>query len=86
VLQGSIFVANEFARRYADQGIVSCSLNPGNIRTELARHTDPVTTFFLRRIQHPAPLGALTMLWAGTSPEGLQLNGKVLHILSACMN
>lgn len=28
-------------------------------------------------ILHPTPLGALTQLWAGTSPEGAEHNGKV---------
>ena len=26
---------------------------------------------------HPASYGALTQLWAGTSPEGVELGGKV---------
>ena len=35
---GNVLFARELARRYGDQGIVSTSLNPGNIRTELARY------------------------------------------------
>jgi len=75
---GIVVMANEFARRYADKGIVSTSLNPGNLRTDLQRHLDPVSGFLLGLILHPAPYGALTQLWAGTSPEGAQLNGKYL--------
>ena len=26
----------------------------------------------------PAPMGAITQLWAGTSPEGAGMNGKYL--------
>jgi retinol dehydrogenase 12 len=37
---GNIVVALEFARRYGDQGIVSTSLNPGTIDTDLPRHLD----------------------------------------------
>lgn len=32
-------------------------------------------------MMYPAHYGALTQLWAGTSPEGLELNGQV--VLSA---
>jgi retinol dehydrogenase-12 len=35
--QGNVVVARELARRYGDK-IVSTSLNPGNIRTDLLRH------------------------------------------------
>ena len=36
--QGNVVVALELARRYGDQGIVSTSLNPGNIKTDLQRY------------------------------------------------
>jgi NAD(P)-dependent dehydrogenase (short-subunit alcohol dehydrogenase family) len=35
---GNVVVALELARRYGDQGIVSTSLNPGNIKTDLQRY------------------------------------------------
>ncbi len=35
--QGNIVVARELARRYGDK-IVSTSLHPGNIRTDIMRH------------------------------------------------
>ncbi|KAF4617328.1 hypothetical protein D9613_006134 [Agrocybe pediades] len=75
---GNIIVSNEFARRYGDQGIVSTSLNPGNLQTDLARHMSSVERLFLKLIVYPAPLGALTQLYAGTSPEGVDFNGKYL--------
>ena len=37
-LQGNVVVARELARRYGDK-IVSTSLNPGNIHTDLLRHS-----------------------------------------------
>jgi NAD(P)-dependent dehydrogenase (short-subunit alcohol dehydrogenase family) len=37
---GAIVVALELARRYGDQGIVTTSLNPGSIDTDLPRHVD----------------------------------------------
>jgi NAD(P)-dependent dehydrogenase (short-subunit alcohol dehydrogenase family) len=76
----NVVVATELARRYGDQGIISVSLNPGNVRTELGRHLGPVKkaiiTYFSNR-QDPER-GALTQLWGGTSPEGKNMNGKYL--------
>ncbi|KAI0029797.1 NAD(P)-binding protein [Vararia minispora EC-137] len=69
--------AREFARRYGDD-IVTTSLNPGNIRTELQRYLAGVQRFIILRLLHPAPLGALTQLYAGTAPEAANLNGKFL--------
>jgi len=75
---GNVLVANELARRYADKGIVSTALNPGNLRTDLQRHLGSVQSWILNKILYPAHYGALTQLWAGTSAEGAGLNGKYL--------
>ncbi|KAF9479836.1 NAD(P)-binding protein [Pholiota conissans] len=75
---GNVLFANELAKRYGDQGIVSTSLNPGNIRTDLQRNAGKFLMFFLELTLWDAPYGALTQLWAGTSPEGANLNGKYL--------
>ncbi|KAJ7508810.1 hypothetical protein B0H11DRAFT_1963743 [Mycena galericulata] len=76
---GNVLVSNELARRYGDQGIVSISLNPGNLRSDLARHvTSAVQRRLIYMISYPVPLGALTQLWAGTSKEAASLNGGYL--------
>lgn len=41
--KGNIIFSAELARRYGDQGIVSTALNPGGIKTELARHEGSFT-------------------------------------------
>jgi len=74
--RGNVIYAAELARRYGDQGIVSTSLNPGSIKTELQRH---ITTFWFSWMLYQPRFGALTQLWAGTSPEGLTMNGKYLR-------
>ncbi|KAH6912195.1 hypothetical protein BKA70DRAFT_1266946 [Coprinopsis sp. MPI-PUGE-AT-0042] len=76
--RGNIVLANEFARRYGDQNLVSCSCNPGNLKTDLQRHTGGVTAFIINMMVYPAPMGALTQLWAGTTEEGASMNGKYL--------
>ncbi|KAJ7031133.1 NAD-P-binding protein [Mycena alexandri] len=79
---GNVVVSAELARRYGDQGLVSTSLNPGNLKTEIARHwTSPgqkLMKLLAHLIVYPAQMGALTQLYAGTSPEGANLNGKYL--------
>ncbi|TEB39776.1 NAD(P)-binding protein [Coprinellus micaceus] len=77
---GNVLVSNVFAKRYADQGIVSTALNPGNLDSELPRHLSSWQAAILRWVVlHPVPLGALTQLYAGTTDEGAKLNGKWLR-------
>ncbi|KAA1477766.1 NAD(P)-binding protein [Dentipellis sp. KUC8613] len=72
----NVVVAREVARRYGHEGIVSISLNPGNLRTDLQRYLSGFRKAWIDRILYPAPMGALTQLWAGTSPETADFNGK----------
>ncbi|KAH9929182.1 NAD-P-binding protein [Fomitopsis serialis] len=120
-------VAHQAAKRYGGKGIVSISVDPGCIATELQRYslslpglrgpkqghrTSPsasslsewsltmiddngtqqmeheLNTYDEFLVQHtathwqatlllrPAPFGALTQLWAGTTPEAIEHNGK----------
>ncbi|KAF5309691.1 hypothetical protein D9611_014710 [Ephemerocybe angulata] len=75
---GNVIIANEFARRYGNEGLVSCSLNPGNLQSDLQRHMGPITKMLVGLMLHPTPYGALTQLWAGTSEEGVNMNKKYL--------
>jgi len=75
---GNVIVAREVAKRYGDKGIISVSLNPGNIRTELQRYVSGTKRKLMNVALYPAPMGALTQLWAGTMPEVLNHNGKFL--------
>ena len=58
VLQGNVVFARQLAKRYADKGIISISLNPGNIMTDLGRHASPLFITFLVRVSSN-PLGRL---------------------------
>jgi hypothetical protein len=78
--QGNIFVSAEMARRFEAQNlkVISCALNPGNIQSDLARHTNSIVALLMKWfIWHPTAMGAITALWAGTADEGVRLNGKV---------
>lgn len=98
-MKAMVVFSNELHRRYGDQGIISVSLHPGNLKTDLQRHVSSLEkvlsvcrrcwlvlvgighSIYKLSIQapllHPASMGALTQLWAGTSPDGLQLGGEV---------
>ncbi|KAI0642276.1 NAD(P)-binding protein [Trametes meyenii] len=75
---GDVLVAFELARRYGAQGIVSTALHPGVLKTDLLSHVKGIMHAFYDSMMFPAPMGALTPLYAGTSPEGAELNGKFL--------
>ncbi|KAI0792827.1 NAD(P)-binding protein [Abortiporus biennis] len=75
---GNVVVAREVAKRYADRGILSMSCNPGNLKTELARHASSFQRSLISLIVYPASYGALTQLWGGTMPETIQYNGWFL--------
>lgn len=66
---GNVLLGTEFARRYRDDGIVSASWNPGNLYTELYRHTGPVERVVARSMLYPSIKGAYTELYAGWSPD-----------------
>jgi NAD(P)-dependent dehydrogenase (short-subunit alcohol dehydrogenase family) len=75
---GMTVFAHELARRYGDQGIVTTSLTPGVIKTDLQRHIRGVQAFIVNRIANPVSQGVVTQLYAGTHPDGAKLNGKYL--------
>ncbi|KAF8631404.1 hypothetical protein AX15_002412 [Amanita polypyramis BW_CC] len=73
-----IVFAAELGRKYGDQGIVSITLNPGNIRTELGRHLPSLVMRIAALFCYPASTGALSQLYAATDPGAEKLNGKYL--------
>ncbi|KAF9022543.1 NAD-P-binding protein [Hymenopellis radicata] len=72
---GITVFSNELARRYGDKGVISTAVNPGTIQTELQR---TLTGVKKKILVYPVEYGALTQLYAGTSPEGKDFNGKYL--------
>ncbi|KAI1125037.1 short-chain dehydrogenase [Nemania abortiva] len=66
---GNYYHATEYARRYRDDGIVSVSLNPGNLKSELDRNCNFVEMLFRNATTYPAVNGAYTELFAALSDE-----------------
>jgi retinol dehydrogenase 12 len=51
---GNVVFANEIARRYGDKGVVSTSVHPGVIRTELWQYSSALTTKIM--VCHRSPI------------------------------
>ncbi|KAG1735504.1 hypothetical protein EDB19DRAFT_1723858 [Suillus lakei] len=80
---GNVVLALELAKRYGKQGIISTALNPGNINSDLPRHVEGqlpsiAKQILIKVLLYELSQGALTQLYAATSPEAANLNGKYL--------
>ena len=73
---GNWFLASEFARRVSDDGILSVTQNPGNLKTDLLRHAPWAMRIAARPLLWDAKMGAYTELWAGLAEEvGMESGG-----------
>jgi len=77
---GNILFSNELARRYSGEGIVSISLHPGTIKTDLMRYSGSLKQRVGQLITYSVSYGAITSLYAGTAPAAGELNGKYLTV------
>ncbi|KAI1505572.1 hypothetical protein F5X99DRAFT_405054 [Biscogniauxia marginata] len=66
---GNYYHSTEFARRHRNDGIVSLSLNPGNLRSELYRNCNFFETMLSNAATYPPVNGAYTELFAAFSDE-----------------
>ncbi|KAI0302872.1 NAD(P)-binding protein [Multifurca ochricompacta] len=71
---GNVVVARELARRHGDK-IVSTSLNPGNIKSDLQRNMPRWQLALISWMLYPVSYGALTQLYCATAPAVADLNG-----------
>ncbi|TBU22526.1 NAD(P)-binding protein [Dichomitus squalens] len=75
----NVVVARQVAKRYAAQGIISISVNPGNLKTELQRYIPAMQRKIMGyTLLYPSSYGALTQLYAGTMPDALNYNGEFM--------
>ncbi|KAJ8132787.1 hypothetical protein O1611_g838 [Lasiodiplodia mahajangana] len=67
---GNYYQGSEFARRYKADGVLSVTLNPGNLDSDLWRNQGPIASRLLKWfVLHPVVNGAYTELFAGLSPD-----------------
>ncbi|KAH6675343.1 retinol dehydrogenase [Plectosphaerella plurivora] len=62
---GNLLHAAEFQRRHQDSGIVSVSMNPGLLKTNLQRNFSGAQNLLVSIMGRPAQYGAYTELFAG---------------------
>jgi NAD(P)-dependent dehydrogenase (short-subunit alcohol dehydrogenase family) len=69
------FLASELGRRVNEKGILSLTLNPGNLKTALLREHSWLA-FFVSPLLYQPIFGAYTELWAGLSMDlGMEDSG-----------
>ncbi|KAB5594051.1 WW domain-containing oxidoreductase [Ceratobasidium theobromae] len=73
---GLMLFGNELHRRYHKRGIISVSIHPGTIVTNCYKHKPGWFVSILHLLMYPAHMGAITPLWAATSPAGSDLGGR----------
>ena len=66
---GNWLLASEFALRHGRDGIVSLTMNPGNLNTKLLAGIPAIMRILVKPILHPPKMGSYTALWAGLSPD-----------------
>jgi len=69
-------IRSELARNLVDLQSKPSNYLPGST-TLLTSSPASFSKFVLWAVMYPAPQGALTQLWAGTSPDTANLNGAV---------
>ncbi|KAF2996420.1 hypothetical protein E8E13_002852 [Curvularia kusanoi] len=77
---GNVLHALQFRNLHEKDGIVSVSLNPGNLNSELSRHSGWLGQAVVKLITYPPVNGAYTEFFAGLAPEvaGLKQNEWVI--------
>jgi retinol dehydrogenase-12 len=66
----NVLLSREYAARHGkESGIVTNSWNPGNLASELQRHSTAIEKFFVRFLVYKPVFGAYTELFAGWSEE-----------------
>ncbi|KAJ4267062.1 hypothetical protein NW762_003160 [Fusarium torreyae] len=77
---GNWMLGHEMATRYGDEGIVSITQNPGNLRAGSYNGAPAVAMFFLNLLLlHDAKYGAYTELFSGFSSDiSLENNGSYI--------
>nr|POE90118.1 putative oxidoreductase [Quercus suber] len=66
---GNWFLADALAKQVGRDGILSVTLNPGHLRSNLTRHMPSWVPILAAPLLHKPKMGAYTNIWAALSPE-----------------
>ncbi|KAK9339546.1 hypothetical protein V1521DRAFT_427139 [Lipomyces starkeyi] len=73
---GDILCAYEYANLVSDKGILSLSLNPGNLKSNITRNSGFIARQVIGRMfLYPPRQGGLTELYSGFAPEPAENKG-----------
>jgi NAD(P)-dependent dehydrogenase (short-subunit alcohol dehydrogenase family) len=76
---GNWMLGREMARRHGEEGILSLTANPGNVKAGSYDGAPWIMTQFFKAMLHDTKLGAYTSLFAGLSPEvHMEHNGSYI--------
>lgn len=65
----NILYSQEFSKRYGNSGVLTVSVHPGDLKTNLQRHAPTALRKVWQTILHSPINGAYTELYAGLSPD-----------------
>lgn len=66
---GNYYYGTQFAKLYKNDGIISISLHPGNLKTDLQKYMPRWQMPVVNMLVYPPIYGAFTELFAGLSPD-----------------
>lgn len=66
---GNWYLASQLASQAGPDGVLSVTVNPGNLKTALTRHLPKVVSIIVSPLLYKAIYGAYTQLWAGLSSD-----------------
>ncbi|KAJ7155632.1 NAD(P)-binding protein [Mycena filopes] len=72
---GNIIMSDYYAQLNRE-ALVSCALHPGLIQSGIQRHGAGIFKFVTGLVFSPTHVGAYTQLWAGTTADAAEVNGK----------
>ncbi|OQE02744.1 hypothetical protein PENVUL_c039G08283 [Penicillium vulpinum] len=77
---GNWFLADALASQIGGDGILSLVQNPGNIKTNIMRHSQAFVPFILRPLLYAPRFGAYTAIWSAFASD-LKINDGGKYIL-----
>lgn len=77
---GNVLLARAYQAQHQNDNIISNSWNPGNLATELTRHTPWYMVMFIKLMTYASVYGAYTELFAGWAEEAGKAEKKGAYI------